>query len=728
MNRIILLLFILIAVPFARAVERLEFYIAPQGSDLNAGTIDSAFATIPRAMLEIRRLKSSGQYPVRGVTVWLRRGEYYLTESINLTAADSGRPGAPVVYQAYPGERVVLSGAVKLDKQFVQPAQAADFLSRLIDREAAKKILQVDLKFAGIGDLGRNQARGFGVPPPPRETRPPDFLIDGKRLTLARWPNPGASVQMGEVIDAGVDSQGRSGRGESDASSGKFVKEEPRGGTFRYDGARPERWANNHAFAVGVLSETWVWNNVEVTIDRARQQMSLNTPIAYGLIKHSGKKHYFHFEDVPEEIDQPGEYWLNRQTGILYFLPPSGFHADSEFQVTLLKTPMVIARDASWVTFSNLVFAGSRDSCMEITGGECVRIEHCELRNFLMSAITIKDGLNHGIIQSDIHGIGAGALTLDGGDWATLTASGIEVSNNHIRSYGYYISSGSSAIHLRGVGTRVTHNLIHDAPHQAINFAGNDHVIMYNEVHDVVRDFFDAGAIMTHTGSDPTMRGTVISSNYLHDIGVNMEGCKAVYIDGASFGVTVEKNIFQNIGTQEVQNNAININNGSHVSVRNNIFLDCTVALKNYFYLSQANSRRFKMYRENWKELFARYDFSRMPHGRKYPELLHFWEEERELPTTNSFRNNVIYNPRVKLLDGAYIVTTHHRGLPIEKLVDASGTMVFSTDPGFVDLAANNLRLKPDAEVFTKIPGFEEVPFAMMGLTAPVGPLASRGK
>lgn len=723
MKKIFLLLGISVSLHSARAVEHLDLYVAPDGSDLNRGTVQSAFATMPRAMQEIRRLKSSGEYPEKGVTVWFRRGEYHLSESVRMTAADSGLPGAPVIYQAFPGERVVFSGALKLDNKFVQPARATDILNRIIDQDAAQKILQIDLTSAGIGDFGSNQTRGTGMPSPSREARPPDFLIDGKRLELARWPNPGEYVQMDEVIDPGVDWQGRSGRGESDASSGKFVKDEPRGGTFRYSFTRPDLWNDDHVFVSGVLSETWVWSHVKVTINKPQRQITLSTPIAYGLIKNEGRRHFFHFEDIPEEIDQPGEYWLNRKTGILYFLPPPGYQADSEIRISMLKTPMIMAQDSSWVTFSNLLFEGSRDICMEISGGERVRVEHCEIRNFLMAAINIRGGKDHGVFQSHIHGIGSNVMALTGGDWATLTPSGFEISNNHIHDFGYYIPSSNCAVSLSGVGTRITHNLIHDAPHQVIRFSGNDHVIMYNEIHDAVRDFFDAGAINCHLGNDPTQRGTLISSNYLHEIGMKMEGCKAIYIDGASFGVTIEKNIFQNIGTQEVQNNAININTGSHIRVGNNIFLNCTVALKNYFYLSQANSLRFNMYRDHWKELFAKYDFSRMPHGKKYPELLHFWDEEHELPTTNSFVNNVIYNPAVGLLNGAYLITVHNRGIPIEKLVDTSGTMVFPADPGFVDFAAGDLNLKPGAQVFKMIPGFEEVPFRMMGLSSPVGPV-----
>ncbi len=638
-----------------------------------------------------------------------------------MTIEDGGLPGAPVSYLAYPGEKVVLSGAIQIPGDAVKKVSDPEILKRIIDREAASGLLQIDLVSLGISDYGLNQTRGGGARSASEETRPPDFLIDGSRLSVARWPNPGEIAEMDEIIDPGVDTQGRSGRGESDASSGKFVKEEPRGGTFTYSFTRPGLWKNDRAIISGVLSETWVWSLVGVRINKAENQITLDTPVSYGLIKKPGKN-YFHFEDIPEEIDLPGEYWLDREKGILYFLPPEAYRADSEIRMSMLKEPMIITDNASWLSFSNIIFDGSRDLCLEIKGGEGVNIDHCEIRNFLMSAIRINGGQSHKISSCHIYQIGSNVISAEGGDWETLTASGIEITNNHIHSFGYYIPSGNSAINLSGVGIRVTHNLIHDAPHRIISFKGNDHVIMYNEIHDAVRDFFDAGAINCHLGYDPTQRGTLISSNYFHEIGMKMEGCKCIYTDGASFEVTIEKNIFQNIGTAEVQNNAINNNTGSYINIRNNIFLNCTVPLKNYFYLSMANSLRYNMYRDGWKEIFSKYDFSKMPHGEKYPALLRFWDEEHELPTTNSFVNNMIYNTDVELLNGTYISTVHNQGIPIEELVEISGNMVFASDPGFSDFSAGNLNLKPGSAVFKEIPGFEEVPFDKMGLIAPVGP------
>ena len=41
---------------------------------------------------------------------------------------------------------------------------------------------------------------------------------------------------------------------------------------------------------------------------------------------------------------------------------------------------------------------------------------------------------------------------------------------------------------------------------------------------------------------------------------------------------------------------------------------------------------------------------------------------------------------------------------------------VYAADPGFVDLAGGDLKLRPDSQVFKDLPGFQAIPFAKIGL------------
>ena len=84
--------------------------------------------------------------------------------------------------------------------------------------------------------------------------------------------------------------------------------------------------------------------------------------------------------------------------------------------------------------------------------------------------------------------MGDGGIMLSGGERTTLTPGNMLAENNHIHRYGRWNPILKYGIHVDGVGNRVAHNLIHDAPHKAMSFSGNDHVIELNEMHSVVHN------------------------------------------------------------------------------------------------------------------------------------------------------------------------------------------------------------------------------------------------
>ena len=86
-----------------------------------------------------------------------------------------------------------------------------------------------------------------------------------------------------------------------------------------------------------------------------------------------------------------------------------------------------------------------------------------------------------------------------------------------------------AAVEISGCGNFATNNLIHDAPHNAILFGGNDHDISYNEIHHVCLQTSDAGAI--YTGRDWGYRGNTLRYNYIHDL-TNMYNSSNYYVQG----------------------------------------------------------------------------------------------------------------------------------------------------------------------------------------------------
>src|SRR5688500_13486595 len=93
------------------AADALTLYVAPDGGDSAAGTVDRPLRTLARARDKIREHKHrNGGKLDAAVTVYLRGGLYALTEPLVLTPADGGSKESPVTYAAHGDEKAVLSG------------------------------------------------------------------------------------------------------------------------------------------------------------------------------------------------------------------------------------------------------------------------------------------------------------------------------------------------------------------------------------------------------------------------------------------------------------------------------------------------------------------------------------------------------------------------------------------------------------------------------------------
>jgi hypothetical protein len=90
-----------------KADSQADFYVAPNGSDSNNGSINSPFQTIDKARQAVRTVNRS----MSGrINVYLRQGVYLLSAPIEFSPEDSGFNGNYVVYQPYQSEKAVISG------------------------------------------------------------------------------------------------------------------------------------------------------------------------------------------------------------------------------------------------------------------------------------------------------------------------------------------------------------------------------------------------------------------------------------------------------------------------------------------------------------------------------------------------------------------------------------------------------------------------------------------
>ncbi len=683
----------------------------------HSGRSDGPFATLGRAREEVRKLKRSGGLPRGGVTIHIRAGVYSLSETFRLNEEDSGTEKSPVTWRAYQEETVQIIGG----KEITGFKPADPTVESRLDPSAKGRILQIDLKALGITDYGVITSRGGpGL----------ELFFQDRRMTLARWPNEGwariADVpQTGRLVFKGELPHMRFG-----LPVGRHY------GRFTYEGDRPRRWS---AVEDIVLHGYWTWDwydeflRVE-RIDEVKKEIYIREPQShYGYCK---EQRYYAL-NILEELDSPGEWYLDRKNGLLYFWPPVQLENGNAF-VSLLTDPLIALENTEYVTVRGLNLEFSRGGAVTVKGGAHNRIAGCVCRNLGGGALSIEGGADNGIVACDIYDVAAGGVTLSGGDRKTLSPGGNFADNNHIHHYSGWIRTYQSAVNISGVGNRVSHNLIHDAPHSGIILGGNEHVLEYNELHTLAQQTGDVGAF--YMGRDWTQRGNIIRYNYFHNLlGPGLHGVMAVYLDDWTSGTTISGNIFFRAGR------AAFIGGGRDNLVENNIFVECAPSA----HVDARGLGWAKYYFDKSMDIYVNTLFDRMdamnfrepPYSVKYPELLTLYGDDPAVPKNNRILRNISYNGRwLDLYDGLdlSIVSVKENLIAdpvlckwLEKtanqlkdypLTDREtlrefenyGNTVIDSDPGFVNAAGGDFRLRKDSPVWKL--GFKPIPVEKIGL------------
>ncbi len=521
-----------------------DIFVSPTGDDANPGTAESPVRT-PQRAVELARSLNQGEKVIS-----LADGEYNIS-AITLTQEDSG-------ITFYAENQAVFNGGLTLDPADFKPYEG--------------DILVLDLSQYGVTPDRIGKVRAFGQYNTAEKYDAAgslycELFCNNERMTLSRYPNKGEYLYTGKIVDNGDAKEVYTSAGTQTNAYWETMKF-PRGGTFEVSSDVVERvqsWEQSpDVWMFGYFQYDWADSTTPLA---AVGDHTLTTEYAsvYGF--KEGTPYYFF--NVFEELDQEGEWYIDRDGLKLYFIPPEGFE-QHPLELSLETGNLVTIDGAENVTFDGITFTGTRASAVKGSGNNIV-VRGCTIRNVGENAIELTGDRNR-VEDNEITATGKGGVILTGGDRQALQSSENVVSNNLIHDWSQVYRTYQAAVSLNGVGGTCSHNEIYNSPHEAITYTGNNHIIEYNVIHDVVLESSDAGAI--YAGRSWSSYGNVIRYNCIYNIGSGEFAPSGIYFDDALSGQEAYGNFLLNI-----PGNGFLLGGGRDLKIENNLIVNAATPI-----------------------------------------------------------------------------------------------------------------------------------------------------
>ncbi|MBQ7344360.1 MAG: right-handed parallel beta-helix repeat-containing protein [Clostridia bacterium] len=532
-----------------------DYYVSTSGSDENDGTRNAPFRTIKRALDAVANTDRAGR---DGITVCIEAGEYNI-EALSLLSEHGGSESCPVTYRGYGDGEVILNAGTKLSPEDFAPSKDYPEISERLPEGVKDSVYVIDLSKPPynltVDDWGElypigtynTSDRYSGKTAGPMYS---ELFIDGVRQSLGRYPDEGY------VYVDGVDALGK--------EQGNKENGDPAGDVLSVNETLSDRissWAEpSEVWVYGFWQYDWADGSSPIeSFDENTNRLTTKYQSFFGV--REGAPYFFY--NCLEELSKEGEWYLDRERGLLCVFSESGLEgADIELS---LSTDTAITLNASYVTLSGLTVKGTRGNGIVINGDNNT-VTDSRIVNIGSHAMIVH-GFGNLITRNEISGIGRGGIAVTGGDRSTLLAGGNTVSNNLIHNWSEVYKTYQAGINIGGVGNICANNELYDSPHLAITYDGNNHIFEYNLIHDVCLESDDAGAI--YAGMSWSSYGNEIRHNLIYDLGSGEHSPNGIYMDDAISGQSIEGNILINI-----PGHAIFVGGGRDMTVEDNLIVN----------------------------------------------------------------------------------------------------------------------------------------------------------
>jgi len=372
------------------------------------------------------------------VTIMIKEGDYYFESPVKLDNLDisiSLKTEGKVRFIG--GKRLTGFGNV-IDENVL----------RRFNESVRGKVLQCDLTKNEVNKLGNFASRGFNRSIIPSHT---ELFVDTIPFNVTQYPKKDQYILITGYLQEKINEWGEK-VGNLDAG-------------FKYNCERPKNWEKSDDIWVhGYWSWDWA-NSYERAAELDACEMIVKTASPYGNYAFKiGQR--FCFLNILEEVTEPGDYYIDRKSNMLYFYPLENSKCE-EVIISIMDEPLLEINNSENISIEGVTFEEVRGHALKILNSDNIHIDNCTFKNIGNNGIDIIDSKNVQITSCTIHDIGDGGISVVSGDRKTLTPANISIHNNHIYNIAKWTRCYRSAINITGVGISATHNLIHNCPHTA---------------------------------------------------------------------------------------------------------------------------------------------------------------------------------------------------------------------------------------------------------------------